>query len=222
MPAKRLARRTKAPASASLPARQLATAVRYLGRHDPVLRALMRRAGPCRLRPHRRYFETLLQSIVGQQLSGKAADAIWAKVCSRFPRGRCPRPEALLAAPDEVLRGAGLSRAKVRSVKDLCAHVVDGRLDLHHLSRQSDAHIVESLVAVRGIGEWTAHMFLMFSLCRLDVLPTGDLGVRKGCQKLYGLETLPTPKEVAALADERGWAPYRSVASWYMWRVLEE
>ena len=133
-----------------------------------------------------------------------------------------PRPEALLAAGEADLRGVGLSRAKVLSVKDLCAHVLDGRLDLRHLSRQSDAHIVESLVAVRGIGEWTAHMFLMFSLFRLDVLPVGDLGVRKGCQLLYGLPALPTPKEVAALADARGWAPYRSVASWYMWRALGE
>jgi DNA-3-methyladenine glycosylase II len=200
----------------------LGTATRHLSRRDPVLRALMRRAGPCQLRPHRRYFETLLRSIVGQQLSGKAAETIWTRVCAGFPKGRCPLPEVLLATPDEVLRGAGLSGAKAASVKDLCAHVVDGRLDLRHLSRQSDEQVIDALVDVRGIGEWTAHMFLMFSLFRLDVLPTGDYGVRKGCQKLYGLETLPTPKDITAIAEAKGWAPYRSVASWYMWRVLEE
>ena len=200
----------------------LARARRHLSAADPELKALMRRTGPCRLRPTPHHFPTLLKSIVGQQLSGLAADAIWAKLCARFPGSRYPRAEALLATPDEVLRGAGLSRAKVLSVKDLSAHVLDGRVDLRHLSRQPDAHVIESLVAVRGIGEWTAHMFLMFSLFRLDVLPTGDLGIRKGCQKLYGLEQLPAPKEVTALAEAKGWAPYRSVASWYLWRVLEE
>jgi 3-methyladenine DNA glycosylase/8-oxoguanine DNA glycosylase len=200
----------------------LARARRHLSAADPKLAALMRRTGPCRLRPTSHYFPTLLQSIVGQQLSGLAADAIWAKLCARFPGGRYPRAEAILAASDELLRGAGLSRAKVLSIKDLSAHVLDGRLDLRHLSRQPDAHVIESLIAVRGIGEWTAHMFLMFSLFRLDVLPTGDLGIRKGCQKLYGLDHLPVPKEVAALAEEKGWAPHRSVASWYLWRILEE
>ena len=201
---------------------RLRQATRHLAKRDPALRALMRRAGPCRLRPTRHYFPTLLQSIVGQQLSGLAADAIWAKLCARFPKSRYPLPIDLIEAPEEVLRGAGLSRAKVLSVKDLSAHVLDGRLDLRHLSRQTDAQIVEELIAVRGIGEWTAHMFLMFSLCRLDVLPTGDLGVRKGVQVTYGLPTLPTPREMAALAEANGWAPYRSVASWYMWRALEE
>lgn len=182
----------------------------------------MRRVGPCGLTPTRHYFPTLLRSIVGQQLSGAAANTIWNRLCARFPGSTYPRPEAILAAKEADLRAVGLSRAKVLSVKDLSAHVLDGRLDLRHLSRQGDAHIVESLTAVRGIGEWTAHMFLMFSLFRLDVLPIGDLGVRKGCQLLYGLPALPTPKEVTALADARRWAPYRSVASWYLWRVLEE
>jgi 3-methyladenine DNA glycosylase/8-oxoguanine DNA glycosylase len=186
------------------------------------MRALMRRAGPCGLRPTRHYFPTLLRSIVGQQLSGAAASTMWGRLCERFPGSRHPRPEVLLGASEADLRAVGLSRAKVLSVKDLCAHVLDGRLDLHHLSRQTDAHIVDSLVAVRGIGEWTAHMFLMFSLFRLDVLPTGDLGIRKGCQVLYELPALPAPKEVSALAEAHGWAPYRSVASWYLWRALEE
>ena len=200
----------------------LARARRHLSAADPVLRALMRRKGPCGIAPSRHYFPTLVQAIVGQQLSGAAADTIWGRLCGRFPGSRYPRAEQLLGAKDEDLRAVGLSRAKVLSIKDLCAHVLDGRLDLRHLSRQSDEHIIESLVAVRGIGEWTAHMFLIFSLFRLDVLPTGDLGVRKGVQILYGLPALPAPAEVTQLAEDRGWAPYRSVASWYMWRVLED
>lgn len=204
-----------------LPARQLATAVRHLGRHDPALRPLMREWGPCGLRPNRHYFPTLMSSIVGQQLSGAAADTIWGRVRAHFPGARYPHPEAVLAARDEELRALGLSRAKVASVKDLSAHVLDGRLDLHHLSRLTDGEVVEALVAVRGIGEWTAHMFMMFSLFRLDVLPTGDLGVRKGFQQLYDLPALPKPDEMRAIAEARGWAPYRSVACWYLWRLLD-
>ncbi len=219
--ARAAAARPRGPAGHALAARQLTTAVRHLGRHDPVLRPLMRAWGPCGLRPNRHYFPTLLRSIVGQQLSGAAADTIWGRVRARFPESRHPRPEAVLAARDEDLRALGLSRAKVASVKDLSAHVLDGRLDLHHLSRLTDEQVVEALVAVRGIGEWTAHMFMMFSLFRLDVLPTGDLGIRKGFQQLYGLAALPGPDEMRAIAEERGWAPYRSVACWYLWRLLD-
>lgn len=181
----------------------------------------MREWGPCGIRPNRFYFQTLLRSIVGQQLSGAAADTIWTRVRRRFADSRFPRPEAILATADEDLRALGLSRAKVASVKDLAAHVLDGRLDLHHLSRLSDDEVVEALVAVRGIGEWTAHMFMMFSLFRLDVLPTGDLGIRKGFQQLYGLSALPSPDQMRAIAAARGWTPYRSVACWYLWRLLD-
>lgn len=181
----------------------------------------MREWGPCGIRPNRHYFPTLLRSIVGQQLSGAAADTIWGRVRAHVPGARHPRPEAVLAARDEELRGLGLSRAKVASVKDLSAHVLDGRLDLHHLSRLTDEEVVEALVAVRGIGEWTAHMFMMFSLFRLDVLPTGDLGIRKGFQQLYDLPAQPKPDEMRAIAEARGWAPYRSVACWYLWRLLD-
>lgn len=199
----------------------LARARRHLGAADPALAALMRRTGPCLLRPTPHHFPTLLRSIVGQQLSGAAADTIWRRVCVRFANGHAPRAEAILAAEEADLRAMGLSRAKVASVKDLAARVLDGRLDLRHLSRQSDEQVIASLVAVRGIGEWTAHMFMMFSLFRLDVLPTGDLGIRKGFQRLYGLAAMPTPDEMRAIALEKGWSPYRSVGSWYLWRLLE-
>ncbi len=202
-------------------AAQLSIAVRHLGRHDATLRPVMRAWGPCGLRPNRRYYASLLRSIVGQQLSGAAARSIWNRVRAHFPASRDPRPEAVLATPDERLRTLGLSRAKIASMKDLSAHVLDGRLDLRHLSRLDDDQVVEALVAVRGIGEWTAHMFMMFSLFRLDVLPTGDLGIRKGFQRLCGLPALPGPDHMRAIADERGWAPYRSVACWYLWRLLD-
>lgn len=200
----------------------LGLAVRHLRRRDPQLRRVIDAAGPCRLRPNRHYFPTLLHSIVGQQLSGAAASTIWGRVRARFPESRHPRPEAVLATSDADLRALGLSRAKVASVKDLCAHVLDGRLDLHHLSRLDDGQVAEALVAVRGIGEWTAHMFMMFSLFRLDVLPTGDLGVRKGFQRVYDLPALPTAPQMHAIAEVKQWSPYRSVASWYLWRALEQ
>jgi DNA-3-methyladenine glycosylase II len=200
---------------------ELELAVRHLRRRDRELRRVIDAAGPCRLRPNRHYFPTLLGSIVGQQLSGAAADTIWGRLCAHFPGSRSPRPEVLLATGDADLRALGLSRAKVASVKDLSAHVLDGRLDLHHLSRLDDGQVVEALVAVRGIGEWTAHMFMMFSLFRLDVLPTGDLGIRKGFQRVYGLPALPTTAQMHEIADAKQWSPYRSVACWYLWRALE-
>ena len=173
----------------------LARARRHLSAADPELKALMRRTGPCRLRPTPHHFPTLLQSIVGQQLSGARRRRHLGEALRPIPGQSLP---AGGGAPrrrrTRCCAASGLSRAKVLSVKDLSAHVLDGRLDLRHLSRQPDAHVIESLVAVRGIGEWTAHMFLMFSLFRLDVLPTGDLGIRKGCQKLYGLRAAARPE----------------------------
>jgi DNA-3-methyladenine glycosylase II len=123
--------------------------------------------------------------------------------------------------PDAVA-AIGLSGGKTAYIKDLAQRVEDGRLALHRVSRLDDAELTAELVAVKGVGEWTAHMFMIFSLCRLDILPTGDLGVRKGMQRLYGLPELPSPDEMRALADRQGWAPYRSVASWYMWQVIDQ
>jgi DNA-3-methyladenine glycosylase II len=197
----------------------LARAVRTLARRDPVLRPIARRWGAPTFRPHSDYFDTLVDAIVSQQISGAAAASILRKL--RAAVGGHFDPRIMADVPDELIRGAGISPQKLSYLRSLVDHVLDGRLELDRLAAMDDAEIVAELTAVRGVGIWTAQMFLIFSLGRLDVLPTGDLGVRKGTQIAYQMGDLPTPRQVEAIADERGWAPYRSVASWYMWRMLE-
>ena len=197
----------------------LARALRTLARRDAVLRPLVRKWGPPTFRPHADYYDTLVDAVVGQQISGAAARSILGKL--RASLVGVFVPSAMAVAPDELYRGAGVSSQKISYLRSLAEHVADGRLELARLPEMDDDAIVEELTAVRGIGVWTAQMFLIFSLGRLDILPTGDLGVRKGTQIAYQLADLPTPRQVAALAEERRWAPWRSVATWYMWRVLE-
>ena len=199
-------------------------ALRALRRADPrlgeVLGGLPRWPGfPEPAARRRTHFEALARAIIYQQLSGKAAATIHGRVCALSPGSRLPKPAEMLRLPDEQLRGAGLSRSKMLSVRDLSARVGDGRLRTHALGRLPDEEIIARLVEVRGIGEWTAQMFLMFRLGRLDVLPTGDLGVQEGARILDGLADRPTPLQLA----ERGevWGPYRSIASWYLWRLAD-
>ena len=196
-------------------------AVRHLAAADPVLAELMRRAGPFALRTRRMHnpFEALARNIVFQQLHGSAAEAIHGRVLGLFGGGRL-RPRDVLDAPDEALRGAGLSGAKAAALKDLAAKTLDGTVPtLARLRRMGDEEIVERLTRVRGIGRWTVDMLLMFRLGRPDVLPVGDYAVRKGFAVAYGLGESPRPKELERYAER--WRPYRSVASWYMWRALE-
>ena len=198
-----------------------AEAVRRLSAADPVLAGLMGRAGPfaMRLRDLRSPFDALARNIVYQQLHGKAAAAIHARVLA-LSGGRRLRPEDILGSPDEPLRGAGLSASKLAALRDLAAKSADGTVPiLVRLRRMSDEEIVARLTAVRGVGRWTVEMLLMFGLGRPDVLPVGDYAVRKGFAVTYGLEEMPKPKELEAHAER--WRPYRSVASWYMWRALE-
>ncbi|MHC4473258.1 MAG: DNA-3-methyladenine glycosylase family protein [Planctomycetota bacterium] len=171
---------------------------------------------------HRRrsHFQTLASAIVYQQLAGKAAAMIQGRVCALTPGSGFPRPEELLALPEEDLRGAGLSRNKLASLRDLAARVLDGRLKLRSIGRLSDEAVVERLVTVRGIGTWSAQMFLMFRLGRLDVLAPADLGVQEGVRILDGLDARPTPDRVAERAE--CWRPLRSVGCWFMWRLVEE
>jgi DNA-3-methyladenine glycosylase II len=195
-------------------------AVAHLKRADPVLAAVIARVGPCRFAPRAdgTHFDALLRAILYQQLSGKAAATIHERLRAHFG-GRDPLPAELLAAPDDAVRAAGVSRQKLGYLHDLARHVVDGSLPLDHVETLDDDAIIDALVAVKGVGRWTAQMFLMFRLGRPDVLPELDLGVQKGVQLAYGLRTLPTPKDVVRIGA--GWAPYRSVASWYMWRLLD-
>jgi DNA-3-methyladenine glycosylase II len=194
--------------------------VTYLKTIDRVLAGIIERVGPYRPRMQREgtHFHALIRAIVYQQLSGSAAATIHRRFAELFG-GRLPMPSELLATPDEALRSAGLSRAKTRYLKDLAAWA--GRADsaLDRVHELADDAVMETLVQVKGIGRWTAHMFLLFRLGRLNVLPELDLGVRKAIQRAYKLRKLPTPKQV--LARGAAWAPYASLATWYLWRSLE-
>jgi DNA-3-methyladenine glycosylase II len=201
----------------------LRAAEAHLARRDPVLRRVIKRHGPCaiRPRPHARHFETLVGSIISQQLSTKVADVIKARFSALYAPARFPSPAQILATPDEQLRSIGLSRAKAAYVKDIAAKAGDGSLSFARVGRMTDEEVIASLVQVKGVGEWTAHMFLIFSLGRLDVLPVGDLGVRRAIERAYGLAALPTAAEIEQIAQDRGWRPYCSVSAWYLWRSLE-
>jgi DNA-3-methyladenine glycosylase II len=198
--------------------------LRALSRRDPLLGRALRRLPPFPGFPQKGVadsrFHALARAIVYQQLSGKAAATIHGRVAALGGRGRFPRPEQFAALSDEDLRGAGLSRAKVAALRDLAQRVCDGRLALGRLGRLPDDEVIEHLVEVRGIGRWSAEMFLMFHLGRLDVMPVGDLGVQEGLRLLEGRESRPTPAEVAQRALP--WRPLCSVASWVLWRVVDE
>jgi len=198
----------------------LRAAVRHLKRADPVLARVITRVGPCRFEARRdgTHFDAVARAIIYQQLSGKAAATIHGRMRDAFG-GRDPEPAELLAMPDEPLRAAGVSRQKLGYLRDLAARVHGGEVPLHALDDLSDDEVLEALVRVKGVGRWTAQMFLMFRLGRMDILPELDLGVQRGIQLAYGLKKLPGPKDV--LRYGRPWAPYRSVASWYLWRSID-
>jgi DNA-3-methyladenine glycosylase II len=186
---------------------------RHLARKDPVLRDVIGRVGPCTLEAAGDRFAALVRAVVAQMISTAAARTIFARLETVVGR---LTPEAFLAAGEERLRGAGLSGTKARGLADLAAHVTDGRLPLERLDELADEEVIARLVPVRGIGRWTAEMFLIFSLGRLDVLPVDDFGLRAGVRDEYGLKELPGRAALRELAE--GWRPYRSVATWYMWR----
>ena len=194
-------------------------ALRHLGAADPRLLPLIERHGPPTYAPTRDPVHSLARSIVYQQLSGKAAETIWGRVLALYPRKRFPAARAILETPDAHLRAAGMSGAKAAALKDLARHVVEKRLVPSRLPGATDEEVAAMLLPVRGIGPWSVDMFLMFALARPDVLPVGDLGVRKGMQLHFRLRKLPEPDRMRALAAP--WQPYRSVGSWYMWRLLE-
>ena len=166
------------------------------------------------------HFQAVARSITHQQLAGAAARTIHGRVCALTPGPRFPTPEECLALPDQALRGAGLSAAKMRAIRDLAAKSLDGTVRFRSVGRMSDREIVEMLSAVWGVGEWTAQMFLIFRLGRLDVMPAGDLGVREGVRILDALETRPTPGAVRKRAEP--WRPLRSVATWVMYRLCDD
>ncbi len=194
----------------------VATATAYLSDIDPIMRATIERIGLCTLQPDPDIFNALVDAIISQQISVKAADAIMARVRAALPNQQVT-PENLLPLDFDALRGLGLSTPKARYIRNLLEHVSSGQLQLEQLPALDDEEIISQLTAVKGIGRWTAEMCLIFTLGRPDVLPVDDLGFVEGVRVAYGLPTRPTPKEMR----ERGelWRPFRTFATWYMWAV---
>ncbi len=192
-------------------------AINHLKKSDPVLRAIIERVGPCRMEFGPAEFHSLAEAIVYQQLNGKAAVTIFRRFAALA--GEPLMPEGILKLSDEQLRAAGLSKQKSAYLKDLAAKTRDGLLNFARLPDMSDDEVIEHLTRVKGIGLWTAHMFLIFSLRRPDVLPTGDYGVQAAIKKHYKKRKLPKPDIMEKIA--KPWAPYRSVACWYLWRSLD-
>lgn len=198
----------------------LVEAAEHLKRVDPTLAPAIAQYGPCTLRPHRNYYQELVDSIISQQLSVHAARAIESRFRDLFG-GEFPSAEQILTTDVETLRGLGFSRAKAAYVLDLAQHIVDGKVTFDNFDELSNDEVMAELLPVKGIGEWTVHMFLMFCMGRLDVLPVGDLGIRNGIMKLYKLSNVPKPDEIREIARKNGWHPYESVASWYVWQSLD-
>ena len=198
----------------------LQKAADHLLKNDAVLRPIIAGAGVAKLEPHANYYGALVSSIVSQQLSVKAADAIEKRFLDLFA-GKFPTPEQILSVSVEELRAIGFSYAKGRYVHDLAQHIIDGKVTFDRIPEQSNEEVIAELTDVKGIGEWTVHMFLMFCVGRLNVLPVGDLGVKNGIRQLYGFEDVPTPQQITELAQQNKWAPYELVASWYIWHSLD-
>lgn len=199
-----------------------ASATTHLARVDPVMRELIQEIGPCTLTPRvgRSPFESLARAIAFQQLHDKAAKSILKRFIALFPGRRFPEPEELLSIDDRSIRVAGFSRAKILALRDLASKTLDGTVPANRVIRRlDDEAIVERLIEVRGIGRWTVEMLLIFQLNRPDVLPVDDFGVRNGFRIAYGRRTMPTPRVVARHGER--WKPYRTVASWYLWRAVD-
>jgi len=192
-------------------------AIHHLRRSDPVLSGIIDRVGDYRIQFRDPDFETLVKSIVFQQLSGRVANVIFDRL-AKAAGGKLTHANILKLRPSRM-RTLGLSKQKTAYIRDLARHARDGRVVFEELRELPDTAVIERLTEVKGIGEWTVHMFLIFALRRTDVLPTGDLGIRNAIRKAYALAELPTPAEVIAMAER--WRPYCTVASWYLWRSLE-
>ncbi len=193
-------------------------AMRHLRRRDPVLRPVIARVGPVTMKLEKNRFQALVGSIIAQQISGKAARAIGKRLLESI-RPKRLTPEIVAAIPIEQLRALGLSPQKASYIHDLAAHVADGRVRLRRAHRMTDDEVIEELIQVKGIGVWTAQMFLIFSLGRPDVFPHGDYGVRAAIKKLYDLPDLPDKEQSFAIAEP--WRPYASIAAWYCWKSLD-
>lgn len=200
-------------------AQHIRDARNHLRRNDPVMRGIIQSVGPFTAKTHRNRFKSLAKAIVSQQISGKAAKTIWGRLEERIG------PEEMTAATilscsEEELREVGVSRQKALYLHDLATWIDTERLDLSQLSRKSDEEVIKELTQVKGIGRWTAQMFLIFTLARLDILPIDDLGIRSAIEQAYQLPELPSGNEMELIAEP--WRPYASIASWYLWQSLDQ
>ena len=195
-------------------------AINHLKKADPVLASIIDRVGAFRLQYRDPSFETLVRSIVYQQLSGKVASVIFGRLAALMPDGNMT-PEGILKVTPLKMRKAGLSKQKANYIRDLARKTVRGAVRFEALPELPDHEVIEHLTQVKGIGVWTAHMFLMFCMGRPDVLPVGDLGIRNGIRQLYGYTDAPTPDQITSLAEINHWHPYESIASWYVWRAID-
>jgi len=201
-----------------------AAAVRHLKRVDPVMRRIVESVGACLLHTRRQpnRFRALVEAIVAQQIAWQAARTIFGRFCALYganptnPRGKFPTPQQVLATHPRRLRAVGLSRSKVAYIRDIAARAASGALPLARLGRMSDEAVIECLTAVKGIGRWTAEMFLMFSVGHPDVLPLGDIGIQNAMRIAYKLRRTPSADKMTRIGEP--WRPYRSVACWYLWR----
>ncbi|MDQ7818618.1 MAG: hypothetical protein RDU14_16455 [Melioribacteraceae bacterium] len=198
---------------------QINTALKHLSDNDSTISTLIKKFGTCNLQPHNQYFNSLLRAIIGQQLSVKAASSIYKRFIEYFHHK--PKPEDLLKSNDSLLRGFGLSNAKVKYVKDLSLKVINKEIKIRNFSDRTDEEIINDLCQVKGIGTWTAQMFLMFTLGRMNILPTTDLGIRKSIMLNYGLKKLPDEKKIKRIAAKNNWHPYCSIVSLYLWKSLD-
>ncbi len=195
-------------------------AANHLAAHDPQLAGVIAKVGLCKILPHTNYYQDIVESIIGQQLSVKAAATITKRFRELFG-AQFPTPQQILDKDIDSLRSVGLSRSKALYIQDLAQHVMDGRLSFDGLDDLSNQEIITKLTAVKGIGEWTAHMFLMFCMGRTDILAWGDLGIRNSIKKLYNLTDNPSPADIKNIATTYNWHPYESIACWYLWQALD-
>jgi DNA-3-methyladenine glycosylase II len=198
---------------------EIQNGINHILKNDKYLAKIIEKSEPCSILPKRNYYGMLVRSIIQQQLSIYSAAAINRRFLGYFSNKLIP--EKIIATPDEVLRSLGLSNAKVKYVKDLSEKVLAGEIKFSGLGKKTDDEIIEHFVRVKGIGVWTVHMFLIFTLGRLNVLPVNDLGLRRAVLNVYGLKKLPDEKKIINISRKNNWTPYNSIASWYLWRSLE-
>ena len=198
----------------------LRSGVEHLKQVDPALRVVIESAPLPTFTPHTKYYQELVESIISQQLSVKAASTILKRFKELFSSD-FPSPEEILDQDIETFRGVGLSRQKATYIQDLARKVLDGTVKFNHLDSLSNQEVIDELVQIKGVGVWTVHMFLMFCMGRLDVLPVGDLGIKNGIQKLYNLPERPDEARMLEIAQQNNWHPYETIASWYVWHLLD-